>query len=316
MSNDNKNTTLARTAVVHIADYEQAERFSASAAETRFYGLDSKEKALMILARGTELGLPPATALCSMHLINGKPVLAARTKVAIVKARTDVCRYFRVVESTDTSATYETHRVGDPEPIRATWTMQDAERAGIAKGDNWKKYPRAMLRARAGAELADMVYEDLVLGISTEEEMGDVVAAEAPAPNVSAPKTNPADALEQRFRSATTLEEIQSVAGDVEKLRLAKNSPVRKRLLEAYDAAAERIETDLYCAQPEAWAQHLKSHENKFGVVGALLKRHEAFVAALVFEDRWAATAEVLRSMGVEDPEDFAERELAKREAA
>ena len=39
--------------------------------------------------------------------------------------------------------------------------------------DNWKKYPAAMLRARASSALADAVYPDLTLGIGASEVVGD-----------------------------------------------------------------------------------------------------------------------------------------------
>jgi hypothetical protein len=57
------------------------------------------------------------------------------------------------------------------------FTIEEAQAAGLAGKDNWKKYPAAMLRARCVSALSRAVYPEAVLGIyeSTSEEI------EAPA---------------------------------------------------------------------------------------------------------------------------------------
>ena len=44
-----------------------------------------------------------------------------------------MAEYFQVVESTDTVCTFETKRKGAPQPQRLSYTIDDAEKAGIAQ---------------------------------------------------------------------------------------------------------------------------------------------------------------------------------------
>lgn len=123
----------------------------------------------VILATGRELGIGPMQALSDINVIQGKPVFSADLMIAQCKRRSDVCQYIRLVESTDTAATYETQRVGAPAPERFTFTLEDARKMGLAGKDNWQKQPKTMLRRRAGAALAREVYPDLVRGYDPDE---------------------------------------------------------------------------------------------------------------------------------------------------
>ncbi len=90
---------------------------------------------------------------------------------ALCKSRSDVCLYFRMVESTDKVARYETHRRGEPVPTPMAFTWEDATRAGVTGKDNWKRYPAAMLRARCITALARAVYPDLAMGVYDPDEV-------------------------------------------------------------------------------------------------------------------------------------------------
>jgi hypothetical protein len=108
-------------------------------------------------------------SLRSLHLIEGKPTLSADLMAALVK-RSPVCKSFKLVESTGKIATYETERVGEG-VTRMSFTMEEAQAAGVANRDNWKKFPSAMLRARCIAALARVVYPDLLLGVYEQDEI-------------------------------------------------------------------------------------------------------------------------------------------------
>ena len=47
----------------------------------------------------------------------------------------------------------------------ASFTISDAQRAGLTNKKNWREYPRHMLRWRAIAECASMICPDVVLGL-------------------------------------------------------------------------------------------------------------------------------------------------------
>ena len=61
--------------------------------------------------------------------------------------------------------------------IMALWLgiMRLAERAGLVKpNSNWLKIPTDMLVARAQSRLCRMVYPDLLAGLYTPDELGEI----------------------------------------------------------------------------------------------------------------------------------------------
>jgi hypothetical protein len=62
-----------------------------------------------------------------------------------------------------------THPLGGTVVI--TWTIQQAKLANLSWKDNWKHYPRAMLRARAISEGVRTTFPGVSVGIYTPEEI-------------------------------------------------------------------------------------------------------------------------------------------------
>jgi hypothetical protein len=54
------------------------------------------------------------------------------------------------------------------------WTFEQAQKAGLTGKDNWKNYPRAMLRARCIAEGVRAVYPAAIGGLMVSEEAQDM----------------------------------------------------------------------------------------------------------------------------------------------
>lgn len=129
---------------------------------------------LAVMLTGQELGLGPMQSLRAIQIIKGKPTLSADLMGALCRQRRDICEYIKLVESTALVARYETKRAGDPSPTPMSFTIEQAKTAGLT-GDNWQKYPAAMLRARALSALCRAVYPDLILGLYDPEELGGVV---------------------------------------------------------------------------------------------------------------------------------------------
>jgi hypothetical protein len=127
---------------------------------------------LVTLLSGRELGFSPLQSVRAIYVVEGKPTLAAEAMVALCKRQPEVCEWFRLVESTPQRATYETKRKGEPEPTRLTFTIEDANRAGVTGKAVWKNYPAAMLRARCASGLARAVYPELLFGCYDPEELG------------------------------------------------------------------------------------------------------------------------------------------------
>lgn len=149
---------------------------------------------LIVMMLGRELGLQAMQSLRSVHVIEGRPSVSSEMLVALCLRHPDVCEYFILVESTDKRAAYETKRRG-AQPVKLPYTIEQAQRAGLANKDNWRKNTEAMLRARAAGALARAVYPDLIAGIYVEGEVEELHEREInPPPAAAAPATKAAPA--------------------------------------------------------------------------------------------------------------------------
>lgn len=172
-------------------------------------GLRGKPEAVLacILA-GHEAGLSPMTSLRQIYVVDGRPAMAAELMRALVlRAGHELW----TEESTSTRAIVCGSRSGSARESRVAWTEDDARRAGLLGKDNWKKYPRAMLLARATTELCRMIFPDVLAGISHSiEEIADGGVEDVGplehlgAPEVSDAPAEPAPQTARARRAATS----------------------------------------------------------------------------------------------------------------
>ncbi len=202
---------------------------------------------LVILIKGHELGLSPMQAIADIAVVDGKTLLSAALIVALCAQHPEVCEFFQQIESTDLVATYETKRRGDPKSTKLSFTIEQAKNAGLLGKDNWKKYPAAMLRARASAALARDKYPDLTRGLYDPDEID--VQTRQRAPQLEQVIEVADDEVEQEvarmllsIKEAPTMEALDSLGGTIQKLpedaRAALRGPFgeRKRRLKAADS--------------------------------------------------------------------------------
>ena len=136
---------------------------------------------------GDEVGLSPMQSLAKIAVIDGKPSLAAEGQRALILA---AGHYIWPEDFTTTKVTWAGRRHDLDTISRVTWTLDDAKKANLAGKQNWRTYPRAMLSARASAELARAVFADVIGGLAATEEnedSGDVVETGAHEPAAGGP---------------------------------------------------------------------------------------------------------------------------------
>lgn len=139
---------------------------------------------------GAELGLAPMQSVRGIQIIKGKPTLSADTMGALCKRRPDICEHLTLKESTPTRVTYATKRKGEVETTMS-FTIEDAQRAGLAGTDTYKKFPAAMLKARCLSAICRAVYPDLCLGLYDPDELREL-PPESPPPPPAEKEINPA----------------------------------------------------------------------------------------------------------------------------
>jgi hypothetical protein len=126
------------------------------------------------------LGFGPFASMTGVHIIQNKPVLSANLMAAAVK-RTGKYNY-RVTKQGDTECEI-TWFEGGQEVGRSSYTMQEAQRAGLSSKDNWKKFPSDMLFARAISRGQKRYAPDIFNGatVYTPDELGAIVDEEGNA---------------------------------------------------------------------------------------------------------------------------------------
>lgn len=137
-------------------------------------GIKSPEQAVAIILKGRELGVPPMQALSHIHVINGKPTMSAELMLAQVLKLHPKTKISYPERSSDKCA-IKVQRDGS-EPSTFSFTIADAQAAGLLNNPTWKKYPRAMLHARCVSEMCRSLFPDAISGVSyCPEELGATV---------------------------------------------------------------------------------------------------------------------------------------------
>lgn len=146
-------------------------------------GLDKPEKVFVALQWGHELGLSPMVAVNNIAVINGKPTLSADIMSAVVK-RSPEYGGIKWIEMSEKKAECEITRIlpnGEKETITSTFTIDDAQKAGLAGREVWVKYPKRMLKHRCLSYGLKDLFPDLLAGLYDPEEM-ESVQSEKTAP--------------------------------------------------------------------------------------------------------------------------------------
>lgn len=201
-------------------------RIAEMAAKERLFGVRSPQEAFIRVLAGMSVGLNPIQAMGAIHVIEGRPTLSASMMVAVCMRETSICEKFHCVESTAEKATYVTKRRGQPE-MTLTFTIEQAQKAGLTGRGPWKAHTEDMLRARAASKLARMVYPDLLAGMYTPDEVVDIPAQSAPIEAEVVPVPVVADdgplaVLIARLAGANSYEHLKSIASDRDFLEQTK----------------------------------------------------------------------------------------------
>ena len=182
-------------------------------------GVNTPAKALAIIEAGRELGIPPMQSLRQINVIQQKPTLSAELMMALMHRGGIRCEW---LADTEKEARLKATRKNGT-TYTGSFTLAEAQVAGLLTKDGWKKYPKAMMRARVISLVARVIAPDLIGGMYTPEEMGADVneegevlatpgAAPLPLPSETAalPAASPfeADSWVQEFGAALSIDDV------------------------------------------------------------------------------------------------------------
>lgn len=137
-----------------------------TATAARMFGV-TQEQAAIVMLTGYELGLPISAAFDVIYVSrDGKRVLRPKGALGLVRSSGLLEKFDW--ESDDTSATVTMKRVDGPEKSM-TLTIGQAQTAGW-KSAAWQTTPQNMLRWRLIGWLCDLLFPDVLLGLSIADD--------------------------------------------------------------------------------------------------------------------------------------------------
>lgn len=223
-----------RSKVLEPTNFAEGERL---AKKYESSGLaDSEDQAFVRIQTAMALGIASVIALQHVYIVEGKPVLSAKLKLALARRNPEI-EYIRCTELSATRVTFEGKRKEDAAPTVVTWTIEQAnaitngkypadhpkkgQPKPLTEKDNWVNYPAQMLTARASSQIADLLSPESGLGLVSVEEARDIqvdpASLEIPEDMVAriAKRAEKKDGLAAKIKGAASKAEIDAAWSEV-----------------------------------------------------------------------------------------------------
>jgi hypothetical protein len=215
------------------------ERMAQSVAKSGLFGVKTAEQALGLMMIAQAEGTHPATAARDYHIIQGRPALKADTMLARFQAAGGKVNWTEYSDKR-VAGTFSHPQGGSLEIV---WDEARAKQAGLWGRDNWKNYPRAMMRSRVISEAVRTIYPGIATGIYTVEEVQDMVDVtptmqqqEAAAHFEATTGTDLSEHM-TAMAAATNLNGLQLAFGAAwAQAKAAGDEPAKTKLKAAYEA--------------------------------------------------------------------------------
>jgi hypothetical protein len=220
------------TALVPVADIE---KMAVAIAKSKMFGMKTADEAFALMLIAQAEGMHPAIAARDYHVIQGRPTLKADAMLARFQNAGGKVQW-DVYTDAEVTGTFS-HPSGGS--LKLTWTFSQAKTIGLTGKDNWKYYPRAMLRARCISEGIRTVYPGCVVGTYTAEELEEI------------PKAKDMGMAEVVEEITAAVAEVQTVPDGAFKLYVPNmDAPyaafhTEQEWLDAYNDMVERIKTSV-----------------------------------------------------------------------
>lgn len=157
-----------------LATYQLSDMqtMAVAVAKSGLFGMKTPEQALALMLVAQSENMHPATITQDYDIIQGKACRKTHSVMARFQQMGGSVQWHELTDKI-ADATFSHPKGGS---LRITWTFEQAQRAHLTGKDNWKNYPRAMLRARCIAEGVRAVYPAAIGGMMVVEEAQDTTA--------------------------------------------------------------------------------------------------------------------------------------------
>jgi hypothetical protein len=152
-------------------------------AKSGLFGMKTADQALALMLVAQAEGQHPATIAQDYDIIQGRAARKTHSVLARFQQAGGKVEWHELTDK-KADAMFSHPSGGD---LRMTWTFDQAQKIGLTGKDNWKNYPRAMLRARCIAEGVRAVYPAALGGMMVAEEAQDMGPSELDGAQVGKP---------------------------------------------------------------------------------------------------------------------------------
>jgi hypothetical protein len=157
---------MSNTQLVPVGDLQTMAR---ALAKSGLFGVKTEDQAMALMIVAQAEGRHPGSVASDYHIIQGRASLKSDSMLARFQQAGGKVEWH---DHTDqkVSATFSHSQGG---ALRIDWDMARAKAAGLGSKDNWRQYPRQMLRARVISEGVRAVFPAVLNGMYTPEEVRD-----------------------------------------------------------------------------------------------------------------------------------------------
>ncbi|CAB4135921.1 hypothetical protein UFOVP300_12 [uncultured Caudovirales phage] len=180
------------------------------------FGMKTADQALALMIVATAEGRHPGSVASDYHIIQGRASLKSDSMLARFQQSGGRVEWHDHTNE-KVSATFS-HPAGGS--LRIDWDMARAKAAGLGGKDNWRSYPRQMLRARVISEGVRATFPAVLNGMYTPEEVGEF---DAPRTAPRSVKADPVVVVEQVIEAPVVVEPVAVPATPVIEAEVVSN---------------------------------------------------------------------------------------------
>lgn len=134
--------------------------------------LDTDQQAVMVILAGRELGLGLVQSANTFYVVNGRIGMFSAKKIAVIRRAGYAVRCTNDpthAKCADKSYA-EWTAIRDGVEVKASFSLEEAKKMGLADRPEWRKQPENMMVWRAASRLCDREFSDVVGGMESEFE--------------------------------------------------------------------------------------------------------------------------------------------------
>lgn len=165
-----------------LVPFGDMEKMAQAIAKSGLFGIKTPDQAIALMVIAQAEGLHPGIVARDYHIIQGRPSLKADAMMARFQSSGGKVEWECYTD--ERVAAIFTHP-SSPKPLTVEWTIeraasiktwsQDKNReVALTEKENWRNYPRQMLRSRVISEGVRSTYPAATVGIYTPEEVQDM----------------------------------------------------------------------------------------------------------------------------------------------